>query len=99
MAQLEAFIGPLLKREVAASPLPPETCDALSARWASVLRLAFTGLVLILLSGAAASVASAQCLPQDSCCGNGICDPGDDIETCPEDCFRSCGRGGCEPDK
>lgn len=53
---------------------------------------------LVLFCGLA-DRASAQCLPQDQCCGNDICDLGDTRDNCPEDCFQSCGNGVCQPAK
>ena len=38
---------------------------------------------------------AAQCTKMDACCGNLICDAswGEDRDSCPEDCFKSCGNG------
>ncbi len=39
--------------------------------------------------------AAGQCTKMDACCGNLICDAswGEDRDSRPEDCFKSCGNG------
>ena len=62
------------------------------------LRASLLAVALVLLFGGEAQ--AQTCSKQDECCGNNICDPGEDRVTCDEDCRMGCNLDYvCEPDK
>jgi PKD repeat protein len=91
------FSFPSRRRSTAAATPPLVGHRDTAVAWRHLLLAA---LVFLFLSAdrVAAQSCTPTCPPQDFCCGNCICDPGEDRLSCPDDCRVGCNFDGlCEP--